>query len=448
MGDFNIKIKSKIIIFSLIICILLSFGAVGAADGDVDNQVISTSDSSVSANNTFMNSADYSSESIDSELGSGSDEVLGDEKTVNVFTFDGLNKTVSNPEYGDIIQIHNDLVFTDTLIINRDVVINGNGYTFDGQYAYRMFNITGGNVVLNNINFVNGFTDGEGGAIIANTSLSINNSSFTSCSASAGGGAIKMNGTCVIDNCNFTGNYAGTTGSIENGGGALKAGIYIINNSRFIDNSAGFGGAIFCNIKYRITNSVFYNSTTRTPTTAGSAIYSGTVIDGFLDNCTFAGGELSQVNNKLEGYIHTEGGTVNFSNLTLSFTDLNNIISKASGSCNLNYNFIYNPLYDGSVISGTPINSALTINGNGHVIDASNQCRVFIVNHTDVKINGLTFINSRGSSAIFCYGGMDNLVIDDCRFIINTCTSGTHGTSIGSSASTFIYHINICAHIA
>ena len=124
MGDFNIKIKSKIIIFSLIICILLSFGAVGAADGDVDNQVISTSDSSVSANNTFMNSADYSSESIDSELGSGSDEVLGDEKTVTVFTFDGLNKTVSNPEYGDIIQIHNDLVFTDTLIINRDVVIN------------------------------------------------------------------------------------------------------------------------------------------------------------------------------------------------------------------------------------------------------------------------------------------------------------------------------------
>lgn len=81
------------------------------------------------------------------------------EESVEVHTFDEMNSSIvdgKNVILGNNITIDNP---TEGIVISRNVVVDGQGYTIDAQQNGRFFNITNSDAVLTliNINLINGF---------------------------------------------------------------------------------------------------------------------------------------------------------------------------------------------------------------------------------------------------------------------------------------------------
>ncbi len=171
----------------------------------------------------------------------------------------------------DIIYMVRDYVLSEPLeAIKTDITIEGNGHTIDGNSRFRIFDVDGGKLTINNATLAKGRGSPFGGAIrlqnggtaIANSVsfignrasdggaigsffpvyIEVNNSSFVRNSASYRGGAISMNGGgfARISNSSFVQNSGGEGGAIGSMSGGLA-----ISNSTFVDNSGGSkGGAI------------------------------------------------------------------------------------------------------------------------------------------------------------------------------------------------------------
>ena len=153
-------------------------------------------------------------------------------------TFTALNKTI-NGNTGDIINLEYDYyfdadydsAFVEGIIINRNLTVNGNGYTLDANHSGRIFNVADSvTLTLNDITLANGYATEEGGAIYASDSavLDVDNCTFVNNSAENYGGAItiKDDVIAVIANSNFINNTAGKWGSA----------IYNEGNLTFVDN--------------------------------------------------------------------------------------------------------------------------------------------------------------------------------------------------------------------
>ncbi len=171
----------------------------------------------------------------------------------------------------DIIYMVRDYVLSEPLeAIKTNITIEGNGHTIDGNSRFRIFDVDGGKLTINNATLTKGSGSPFGGAIrlqnggtaIANNVsfignrasdggaigsffpvyIEVNNSSFVRNSASYRGGAISMNGGgfARISNSSFVENSAGDGGAIGSHSGGLA-----LSNSTFIGNSASRqGGAI------------------------------------------------------------------------------------------------------------------------------------------------------------------------------------------------------------
>ena len=75
-----------------------------------------------------------------------------------------------------------------------------------------------------------------------------------------------------------------------------------------------------------------------------------------------------------------------------SFTELNQLISGATGPVNLNND--YTRLSGDDIpSSGIVIGNDITINGNGHTLDANNLGRIFYVSGSNVILKNITFVN-------------------------------------------------------
>ncbi|MBO6111269.1 MAG: hypothetical protein J6P12_10525, partial [Methanobrevibacter sp.] len=110
---------------------------------------------------------------------------------------------------------------------------------------------------------------------------------------------------------------------------------------------------------------------------------------------------------------------------SLSISDSEEIIS--SSDFNQLQNLI-NSAGEGDTISLTSdyvgggevnINKQITINGNGHSIDASHASRIFMINADNVVLKNLRLLNGNTDmwgGAIYCE---HPLTIDNCEFISN-----------------------------
>ena len=198
--------------------------------------------------------------------------------------------------------------FKSGVVINKILTINGNGHTISGNDKYRIFYINATDVVLNDINFIDGMAEEDGGAIYnKGKNLTVTNCSFKDNLAKSFGGAIYN----VADNLNISGCIFENNEAFSNDGGCAGA-IYtngrdgIINNCSFVNNHARFwGGAIRSNGQsLLITECIFEkNKVQYRPTPSytqlpyGGAIYtesSCTIGNSiFADNfATFAGGGI------------------------------------------------------------------------------------------------------------------------------------------------------------
>ena len=238
--------------------------------------------------------------------------------------------------------------------------------TLDGQGLMRIMTITGSNVVIKNIKFINGNTTGYGGAIYSNA----------------------VNGT--LNNCNFENNSAVRAGAVywtttgENGK---------IINSKFTNNKgAETAGAVYwIGANGTILSSIFNgNRATDGDGDAGAIIWYAA--DGTVKDCSFN-------NNSC----YDRGGAVYWyqNNGTLSYCNFTNNSAKDGGAVFQRDEF-YNLVLSNCYFAN---NTATGMGGAVHWKGANNTLKdsIFINN---------TASNYGGAVEIY---GHDN-IISDCEF--------------------------------
>ena len=299
------------------------------------------------------------------------------------------------------------------IIVDKDLTINGNGYTIDGCNGVNgIFNFAGGrNITVKNLNIVNvketaisGMSSGNdqitfinctfentGEAINSNkitfisgcefenikstavklystqsTANIIVNSTFENCKSKNDGGAGYINSKTVIRNSKFINNYA------SNGGGLyIDAENCAVDNCEFIGNEADYvaGGAYFSSANCNLTNSAFINNSA-----ASNAAFYLKTTPGTVEN-------------------NTESNSTITSN---SFTHLNEIIAQTGNVLILENDYKFKSKEDMDVASGIIINKNLIINGNGHTIDGADYASILIIDEetANVTFNNINFVDA------------------------------------------------------
>ena len=182
----------KIMIVMLVL--IMSVGAVCAAD-DISDEIIS---------NDGQDTLEITQNDI---------------YTTEESSFSDLTEKIENADTA--LDLTNDYTFnnatdnnTGILISKDNFVLNGNGFTIDGNKQSRIFNITANNITLSNLVLINANSD-KGGAIYTTGSLILNNVSFIDNYASKQGAAVGLyeNVTIKCNNSRFIDNYAVEKGS-------------------------------------------------------------------------------------------------------------------------------------------------------------------------------------------------------------------------------------------
>ena len=280
-----------------------------------------------------------------------SDEIIidGSQNTLeitqyNIYTtgessFSNLADEIENA--GTTLDLTKDYTFNNAtdnnmgILISKDnFVLNGNGFTIDGNKQSRIFNITANNVTLCNLTLINANSD-KGGAIYATGSLILNNVTFSDNYAKTEGGAIGLYSDVSI-NCNnsrFIDNYAeaGSAIYIKKGElklynaelsskifnkysqiAALKNSTLYIENSTFANTTSSYSPALYVRgSKTSIINSNFNNL--KANITAGAI---GVRLGGevYIKNCEF----INTTSSKNAGAVYADiAGDGNGGNVTI-----------------------------------------------------------------------------------------------------------------------------------
>lgn len=203
-----------------------------------------------------------------------------DQSAFDNTTFADLSRKIVETPENHTLTLTNDYKYCEGdvhgIVISKSITIDGAGHTIDGNHSSRIFNITADNVILRNINFVNGNALGR---------------YFDS---NVGGGAIYWTGANGhIQDCNFTANTGSgieddpfdkeetiitedgmimhtirmrPMGARINEGGAItwRGENGTVSNCIFKDNHVGYpdGGGAICwrGNNGKITDSIFLNN--------------------------------------------------------------------------------------------------------------------------------------------------------------------------------------------
>jgi len=150
-----------------------------------------------------------------------------------------------------------------------------------------------------NIDFINGNTAGNGGAVLVNGNVNFTNCRFTGNTAANGGAVALMNNVLVranFDNCMFTSNRA------TNMGGAIYTSNFNLDlrYTTLTSNTAVNGGALYFNYG----NNLIFSSTftNNIATSSGGAIYYNQAISmlqqsSFTGNKAYMGSAIYNANN-------------------------------------------------------------------------------------------------------------------------------------------------------
>ncbi len=378
------------------------------------------------------------------------------------FTF---NPSIDTLEYVD---------FAHGILINKTIVINGNGFKIDGDGLRRIFKITA-NATLNNISFENGNSNGDGGAIWTNATVVINNSTFSNNYANQNGGAIYVDteGNVTVNDTIFNQNRA-------NYGGAIASeGSLTVKDSEFVSSDANeLGDAI-----YAFNNGILSLQNNEINTTAADIVLNGAKVISYLnvtilENRTIdvnavkvnltafitddngnlinaTGFKFNVTGNKTESIeaiynatsklyeaeltIPDESGiyyvnmtyyepnemdiyTGIYRNIKGTYTELQNLINNTNvgETLELPYDFAYTDFIDGSEFPyGVLVNKSIVIDGKGvFTISGSDSYRIFNVT-ADAALKDIAFV--RGNADI---GGAiwsnATLIVVDSTFENNT----------------------------
>lgn len=105
-----------------------------------------------------------------------------------------------------------------------------------------------------------------------------------------------------------------------------------------------------------------------------------------------------------------------------------------NGIADLHYNHVYNEDLD-NITEGIEISKNITINGNGHVIDALHKTGIFKINGCNVVLKNIIFKNAGSSGFGAIEANSSKITVLNCSFINNTAQSGGAISLNGSDAT-------------
>ena len=281
-----------------------------------------------------------------------------------------------------------DISFKKGIVISRQIILNGNGHTLNGNGKARIFHVLNSKVEFFNVTFINAnVSEDKNGAAIWGEFTAIN---CTFINNTAGYGGAIYAGNAI--NCTFIENHA------YSNGGAIS--YSKAENCSFFNNSAGeYGGAMDNNIA---ENCRFYNN---------SAKYGGAFYEGKIVNCSFTGNHAECCggavhtavvkdsilsNNSAEGY----GGALYGSDAENS-TFYGNIAKNGEGGA----------MYRGIGTDSTFINNHAGKNAGAMYESTANKCKFY--NNTagekggavyDCIVRNSAFIGNAASEGGAMYG--------------------------------------------
>ena len=277
-------------------------------------------------------------------------------------------------------------------------VIDGNGYTINGNNQARIFYIDANNVTLKNIRFINANASSEdfmfyGGAIffVKESNGNVTGCSFENNRAIIGGGAIycddKTNVT--VTGCNFTGNTL-TYSSIM-GGGAIcvqRQSEATVIGCNFTANKANEGGAIYSYENLIVENSYF-------------AFNTATAYGGAINFWGYANEQKRIAKNN---------------------TFINNSAEDAGGAITI--------LNSGEINNNTFINNHAKEGGAAYLYGNVNSTNDKFINNT-----------AETGGAISVYGGL-TAKLDGDYFEDNAATVGTNNINLQKEAQLILLNID------
>ncbi|WP_461462739.1 pectate lyase-like adhesive domain-containing protein [Methanobrevibacter sp.] len=255
----------------MILFLFSCLSLVSATNVNIDESVDST-DYSIQelSNNDYLDNEEISLDSNqDKNSKDNGESVKANEGSLDISQ---LNQTI-NLGSEDTIKLENDYAFnnntdsgfieTGGIILERSLTIDGQGHTIDLGGKIRFLNTSNNTLTLKNINIINGFSMGNGGALYLGANATITNSTFVNNNANssddaiASGGAIYIEGNITdISDCTFINNSANQGGAID-----MYSHLTVnIKDSQFLENKAGNGGALSIYATVKIENSIFKNN--------------------------------------------------------------------------------------------------------------------------------------------------------------------------------------------
>lgn len=362
-------------------------------------------------------------------------------------TFTDLQTAID--ESGNEVNINRDYVYNNTVdgkygdgivISNRELVINGNGYAFDGSDQARILLVNQCNLTVNNLILTNGLSQYGSGIYAKNSNIILNNVTFKNMNSSQAGACVIRSGSLTIEDSSFI-NTTSEKGSAVFGAQAdikIKnseiqksssnwGAVYLssananIANTDFVNLSSNYASAVYAtDSKVMIDKSKFTNL--KSGKTAG-AIGSKESKEFIIKNSEFS--NISSDKNGGSLYFDlVENVEISNSTFTQSYAEFGGAILQLEGKLSVeNCNFTHNSaLYDGGAIYTSYVN---------------------------LKINNSNFANNyglndgnRGSNGGSLYLDMTNATINNSNFTNNFAAFDggaiyTYDTSLSMKQSYF-----------
>ncbi|MCY3796352.1 MAG: SH3 domain-containing protein [Chloroflexi bacterium] len=252
----------------------------------------------------------------------------------------------------DTIYLIRDFVLSEKLQpITSHITIEGNGYTISGDRKFRIFDVDGGMLTVKNLTMTSG-RGSDGGGVIRlqnNGRAAVSDSRFIDNSANSGGAIFigfqgANNSWVTVNRSSFVGNRSTAGGgAIFSGSGAIT-----VSDSSFVENSAGYNsgaiGGVNHSTRIDVVNSTFI----------GNGPYAVSAENGAtatLTHVTIDGDYRPPLRLRADGSF-TSAGRLNLRNSIISGMGIN------SGDCDHLMQNIGNLIEDGScspMLSGDPM---------------------------------------------------------------------------------------------
>jgi hypothetical protein len=280
---------------------------------------------------------------------------------------DGEEITFNLSSGNETIILASELTIDKSLTIDGDniagsgvnIIVQANANS--GAANYRVFNITGGTVILENMTVSNGNTSENGAGIYNSGNLTINNSTVSGNTATYGGGIYNY-GTMSLSNSTVSGNTA------TYGGGIYNYGTMSLSNSTVSGNTATDNGGI-CNYDtISLSNSIVADNN-------GNSDFYGSVTDdgyniiGTSNGATWSAETQTGVNNdalKIQPLADNGGSTETMAvavgsvaiengyyDTTVTTTDQRGVVRNSTGQTIGAYEFVNSDPSDITLSSST-----------------------------------------------------------------------------------------------